>query len=89
MLYIETVQSSQNNKDAKEDMLEWGNPPIHRMKKIAWWQLSLVGVGCISGTGFFLASGLAIKSTGPSVLLAFVVVLLGAVGLRKRRTCLQ
>ena len=40
---------------------------------LAWWQLSLIGVGCIIGTGFFLASGIAIKMTGPSVILAFIM----------------
>ena len=46
-------------------------------KKIAWWQLSLVGVGCIIGTGFFLASGLAIRLTGPSALLVFIIAAIG------------
>lgn len=40
---------------------------------LAWWQLSLIGVGCIIGTGFFLASSIAIKMTGPSVILAFII----------------
>ncbi len=40
---------------------------------LAWWQLSLIGVGCIIGTGFFLASSIAIKMTGPSVILAFIM----------------
>ena len=40
---------------------------------LAWWQLSLIGVGCIIGTGFFLASSIAIKMTGPSVILAFAM----------------
>lgn len=46
-------------------------------KKISWWQLSLVGVGCIIGTGFFLASGLAIKLAGASVLFAFIIAAIG------------
>ncbi len=40
---------------------------------LAWWQLSLIGVGCTIGTGFFLASSIAIKMTGPSVILAFIM----------------
>jgi len=40
---------------------------------LAWWQLSLIGVGCIIGTGFFLASSIAIKMTGHSVILAFIM----------------
>lgn len=42
-----------------------------------WWQLSLFGVGCTIGTGFFLGSGLAIKITGPSILIAFIIAALG------------
>ena len=40
---------------------------------LTWWQLSLIGVGCIIGTGFFLASSIAIKMTGPSIILAFIM----------------
>lgn len=45
--------------------------------KLAWWQLSLIGVGCIIGTGFFLGSSIAIKMTGPSVILVFVLAAIG------------
>ncbi|KML31724.1 amino acid permease [Priestia aryabhattai] len=41
--------------------------------KLKWWQLSLIGVGCIIGTGYFLGSSIAIKATGPSVLIAFLL----------------
>jgi L-asparagine transporter-like permease len=41
--------------------------------RLKWWQLSLLGVGCIIGTGFFLGSGIGIKTTGPSILIAFIV----------------
>ncbi|WP_420835845.1 amino acid permease [Bacillus weihaiensis] len=44
---------------------------------LSWWQLSLIGVGCIIGTGYFLGSSIAIKMTGPSVLLAFTLAALG------------
>jgi L-asparagine transporter-like permease len=40
---------------------------------LKWWQLSLLGVGCIIGTGFFLGSGIGIKKAGPSILFAFLV----------------
>lgn len=43
-----------------------------------WWQLSLFGVGCTIGTGFFLGSSLAIKMTGPSILISFVLAALGS-----------
>ncbi|WP_017755467.1 amino acid permease [Calidifontibacillus oryziterrae] len=45
--------------------------------EMKWWQLSLFGVGCTIGTGFFLGSGIAIKSTGASVLIAFIVAAIG------------
>jgi len=40
---------------------------------LKWWQLSLIGVGCIIGTGYFLGSSIAIKFTGPSVLIVFLL----------------
>lgn len=42
-------------------------------KKLKWWQLSLLGVGCTIGTGFFLGSGLGIKLAGPAILLGFLM----------------
>ncbi|QCJ43927.1 amino acid permease [Bacillus sp. S3] len=42
-----------------------------------WWQLSLFGVGCTIGTGFFLGSSLAIKMTGPAILIAFLIAAVG------------
>jgi L-asparagine transporter-like permease len=42
-----------------------------------WWQLSLFGVGCTIGTGFFLGSSIGIRMTGASILLAFLIAALG------------
>jgi len=42
-------------------------------KKLSWWQLSLIGVGCIIGTGYFLGSGIGIKMTGPSIIISFLL----------------
>ncbi|WP_110111972.1 amino acid permease [Bacillus sp. CGMCC 1.16541] len=47
--------------------------PKQESGDLKWWQLSLIGVGCIIGTGFFLASGIAIKKAGLSTLLAFLI----------------
>ncbi|MFZ3588717.1 amino acid permease [Bacillus sp. DJP31] len=44
---------------------------------LKWWQLSLLGVASIIGTGFFLGSSLAIKTSGPSILIAFLIAALG------------
>ncbi|MEC2074946.1 amino acid permease [Metabacillus fastidiosus] len=46
-------------------------------KKLAWWQLSLVGVGCIIGTGYFLGSVIGIKMTGPSIIISFILAGIG------------
>lgn len=42
-----------------------------------WWQLSLFGVGCTIGTGFFLGSSIAMKMTGPALLIAFIIAAIG------------
>lgn len=54
-----------------------GQEDSKKDKKLAWWQLSLIGVGCIIGTGYFLGSGIGIKMTGPSILISFILAGLG------------
>jgi len=44
---------------------------------LSWYALSLIGVGCIIGTGFFLGSSIGIQMAGPAVLLAFLIAGLG------------
>ncbi|WP_127535752.1 amino acid permease [Paenibacillus illinoisensis] len=44
---------------------------------LKWWQLSLLGIGCTIGTGYFLGSGIGIKQTGPSMVLSFLIAALG------------
>ncbi|GAE30608.1 amino acid permease [Halalkalibacter hemicellulosilyticus] len=46
-------------------------------KPLAWWQLSLLGVACTIGTGFFLGSSIAINMAGPSVLIAYIIAAIG------------
>nr|WP_077216205.1 amino acid permease [Bacillus kwashiorkori] len=45
--------------------------------KLKWWQLSILGVGFVIGTGFFLGSTIAIQSAGIMVLIPFVLASLG------------
>jgi L-asparagine transporter-like permease len=45
--------------------------------QLLWWQLSLIGIGCTIGTGYFLGSGIGIKITGPSMVFSFVLAALG------------
>lgn len=40
---------------------------------MAWWQLSLLGIGCTLGTGFFLGTSMAIHKSGPEVLIPFLL----------------
>ncbi|TJY38901.1 amino acid permease [Cohnella pontilimi] len=46
--------------------------PAHHDKTMKWWHLSLLGVACTIGTGYFLGSGIGIRLTGPSILLSFL-----------------
>lgn len=46
-------------------------------KTLAWWQLSLIGVGCTIGTGYFLGSTIGIKLTGPSIVFSFLFAAIG------------
>ncbi|MEC0229020.1 amino acid permease [Paenibacillus alba] len=45
--------------------------------KLAWWQLSLLGVACTIGTGFFLGSGIGMTMGGGSVIFMFVLAAFG------------
>ncbi len=44
---------------------------------LKWWQLSLIGVGCTIGTGFFLGSTIGIIITGPSIVFSFILAAIG------------
>jgi L-asparagine transporter-like permease len=44
---------------------------------LSWWQLSLIGIGCTIGTGYFLGSGIGIKITGPSMVFSFILAAMG------------
>ncbi|WP_425414131.1 amino acid permease [Paenibacillus assamensis] len=45
--------------------------------KMPWWRLSLFGIGCTLGTGFFLGTSIAIQKSGYAILL---LLLLAAIG---------
>ncbi|MGG0815606.1 amino acid permease [Paenibacillus alvei] len=49
-----------------------------KTKKLKWWQLSLLGVACTVGTGFFLGSHIAIQVGGPSAVIAYALAAFGA-----------
>ncbi len=38
-----------------------------------WWQLLFIGIGSIVGAGFFLGTGLSIKTAGPSILVGYLI----------------
>lgn len=41
--------------------------------RLSWWQLSLLGIGCTLGTGFFLGTSMAIHKSGPAVIIPFLL----------------
>ncbi len=45
--------------------------------QMSWWQLSLLGVGCTLGTGFFLGTSMAIAKSGPAILIPFILAAIG------------
>lgn len=61
-----TVQQAVSQK--KEDNRENG-----KATGLAWWQLSLIGIGSIIGAGFFLGTGLSIETAGPAILLNYLI----------------
>lgn len=44
---------------------------------LKWWQLSLIGIGCTIGTGYFLGSGIGVKITGPAIVFSFLLAAIG------------
>ncbi|AZB41495.1 amino acid permease [Bacillus sp. FJAT-42376] len=46
-------------------------------EQLKWWQLSLIGIGCTIGTGYFLGSSIGIKVTGASIIISFLLAALG------------
>lgn len=58
------AKASSNDQGSEKDSLKW-------------WQLSLIGVGCTIGTGYFLGSTIGIKMTGPSIVISFVLAAIG------------
>lgn len=53
------------------------NSAEQKEKPLQWWQLSLLGVACTIGTGFFLGSSIAINMAGPSVIFSYILAAIG------------
>lgn len=66
-----------NCSSAKGKSGQDSNASGEQQGDMKWWQLSLVGVGCTIGTGYFLGSTIGIKTTGPSIVFSFVLAALG------------
>ncbi len=54
-----------------------GNKKSNIKGNLEWWQLSLIGIGCTIGTGYFLGSSIGISVTGPSIVFSFLLAALG------------
>ncbi|BAC15152.1 amino acid transporter [Oceanobacillus iheyensis HTE831] len=50
---------------------------VRKQGNMKWWQLSLVGIGCTIGTGYFLGSSIAIEQSGAAVLWLFLFAAIG------------
>ncbi|AOZ92164.1 amino acid permease [Paenibacillus crassostreae] len=61
--------SGSEEESSSKDGVEQGD--------MQWWQLSLIGVGCTIGTGYFLGSTIGIQTTGPSIVFSFILAALG------------
>ncbi|MBP1965258.1 amino acid permease [Paenibacillus aceris] len=54
-----------------------GNMKRNTSRGMKWWQLSLLGVACTIGTGYFLGSGIGIQMGGASVIFMFILAAFG------------
>jgi L-asparagine transporter-like permease len=44
---------------------------------LKWWQLTLLGMGFTTGTGFFLGSGVALEKSGYAIIALFLIAAIG------------
>ena len=71
-MYIKNIAISNDNTDIQggficmDFFIPSGRSKGSEDGNLKWWQLSLIGIGCTIGTGFFLGSAIGIKITGPS-----------------------
>jgi L-asparagine transporter-like permease len=49
----------------------------NKAKSLSWWQLTMLGFGFTTGTGYFLGSAIAIQKSGFSVLILFLIAAVG------------
>jgi L-asparagine transporter-like permease len=68
-LYMENDQVlKQTVLHKKADNKENGKSAV-----LAWWQLSLIGIGSVIGAGFFLGTSLSIRTAGPAILFNYII----------------
>ncbi|MEK8126797.1 amino acid permease [Paenibacillus filicis] len=65
------------NKQQRGKTGKQGSGAASRQTAISWWQLSLLGVACTIGTGYFLGAGIGLTIGGPAFLVAFLLAAAG------------
>ena len=60
-------------KKSIEDLINTSQQGTSLKKVLGAWDLTLLGIGCIIGTGIFVLTGRGAVTAGPGLLLSFII----------------